>query len=181
MEDVELVKSFLEQDGRSLKAYNSIVKKYENLVFSVCFKYLRNKELSEDVSQDVFLKVYGNLSKLQNPKQLKSWMMRIAVNSCADQYKKRKKAQTISEKISLELKIEKEEVSNEDPRMDLLREAIELLNENDKDLIMLHYFSDMRASEIAEEFQINESTIKMRLKRTRDKVMKIIHEKGDGL
>ena len=41
MDDARLVEAFLEQNRRGLGAYNSIVKKYESLVFSVCFKYLR--------------------------------------------------------------------------------------------------------------------------------------------
>jgi|GEM_PF-848943 len=182
MEDSELVQHFLETKGRDLTPYNKIVKKYEPIVFATSIKYLRNNEHAEEVTQDVFLKVYQKLHLLKEPKKLKGWILRITSNSCTDHYHKRKRQLELKEKVKVELSSSSSTEINrnqEDEKLEALKQAIETLNDNDKEVIMLHYFSDLKVSEIAKAFECSESAVKMRLVRSRDKILHRIGEKSD--
>jgi RNA polymerase sigma-70 factor (ECF subfamily) len=76
-EDIELVERFLQGDEF---AFESIVKKYQRMVYYLAFKIVKNHEDSDEVVQKTLLSVYKNLKKFQGRSALKTWIFRIGVN-----------------------------------------------------------------------------------------------------
>ena len=74
LSDRELVESALAGDG---SAFQSIVERYQRLVFNIVFHYLGRREEVEDIAQDVFLRVYRSLSRYDPERPLKAWVSRI--------------------------------------------------------------------------------------------------------
>ncbi|HXF26138.1 MAG TPA: sigma factor, partial [Bryobacteraceae bacterium] len=63
-----------------VEAYNLLVSRWEKRVFNYLLRLVGNREDALDLSQDVFLKAYQNLKKLEDPARFSSWLFRIAHN-----------------------------------------------------------------------------------------------------
>jgi RNA polymerase sigma-70 factor (ECF subfamily) len=178
--DKELVESFI-ANPRNLSPYNEIVKKYEPIVFNSSLKYLRNKEAAEEISQEVFLKIFSKINTLKDYDNLKGWILRITANACSDRYRKRKRKNELQEKVRVELKIETDfkETNKENDQTEFLREAIDQLNSLDREIVMLHYFSELKINEISEQINLGKSAVKMRLYRSREKLSEYLNTKSD--
>lgn len=76
--------------GGDMKAFQSLIEDYQRLVCHVVFRMVHNEEDREEISQDVFVKVYQNLSKFEQKSKLSTWIARIAYNTCINYLKKKK-------------------------------------------------------------------------------------------
>ena len=63
-------------NSQSIRAYNSLVEKYENRVFSLCFKIIKNREIAEEVAQDVFVVGFKKISELNDKNKFPNWLMK---------------------------------------------------------------------------------------------------------
>ncbi|MBL7771292.1 MAG: RNA polymerase sigma factor [Chitinophagaceae bacterium] len=70
--------------------FKEIYKEYSDLVYNLALQYVQNKEDAEEITQDVFLKVYDNLNTYRGEALLKTWIYRITINRCLDFIKSRK-------------------------------------------------------------------------------------------
>jgi RNA polymerase sigma-70 factor (ECF subfamily) len=66
------------------KDFNTIYKQYSVLVYNVALNYLQNSEDAEEVTQDVFVKLYNSLHQFKEQSSLKTWIYRITINRCLD-------------------------------------------------------------------------------------------------
>ena len=89
-DDYELV---LEAIGGSEDAFEEIVNRYKNLVYSVISRQMSDRELANDCAQDVFLKVYKNLKRYSPEFKLSTWLMKITGNHVIDMNRKRRHAE----------------------------------------------------------------------------------------
>ena len=83
----------------NLKAYEEIIGLYEKKVFSTIYYMVKNDNEVEDIAQEVFIKIYKNLGNFKEESSLYTWIYRITVNVCIDEFKKRKKVVYLDEKI----------------------------------------------------------------------------------
>ena len=81
MEDIELIKQFQEEQTKNY-AFNLIVKKYQQKVYSLTRKMVIDHDDANDLTQDTFIKVWNNLSNFRQDAQLFTWIYRIATNEC---------------------------------------------------------------------------------------------------
>ncbi len=84
--DEKLIEQYLKGDEESLEV---LIKRYLNLVFGFVLKYVNNQQTAEDITQEVFLKAWRNLKKLDKKQSFKSWLFTIAKNSSLDFLKKK--------------------------------------------------------------------------------------------
>ena len=175
--DQDLVLEFLGSKGRDLRPYNEIIRRYEPVVYNLSFKYLRNQEVAEEVTQETFLKVYAQLERLRDATQLKSWVLRIASNLCTDLFRKQSRRTELKTQYQSEEMLQATTEEAADPRMEALKECMSILANRDQELIMLHYFSELTVKDLAEQLKLGVSAIKMRLSRCRDKLLACINKK----
>ena len=103
--DSEIINDIL--INKNVKAYKQLVEKYKNLVFTISYRILKNREEAEEITQDVFLKCYQRLSDLQEKKNFKNWLTRIAYTKSIDKTRLHKMNLTQLEESELQ-EIEKE-------------------------------------------------------------------------
>ncbi|MBC7898192.1 MAG: sigma-70 family RNA polymerase sigma factor [Cytophagaceae bacterium] len=84
--DADLVS--LAQEGREA-AYRELIRRYERPVFSLIFRMVRDREISEDLSQDTFIKVLNHIDRYRPEFKLSSWLFKIANNVAIDHLRKR--------------------------------------------------------------------------------------------
>jgi RNA polymerase sigma factor (sigma-70 family) len=87
-EDASLVRGCLGGDAQAVRA---LVERFQPLVFGLCVRLLQNRHDAEDVSQEVFLRVFRSLKRWDATRPLKPWVMGITVNCCRTWAAQRKK------------------------------------------------------------------------------------------
>lgn len=155
--------------------YNELVKYITNnqdSLYRFAYTYVKNQQEALDIVQESIYKALSSINTLKKSENMKSWLYRIIINTSINHIRKNKRILLIDE---INDKGECEEDSL-DRNIDL-REAIEKLDENQKTIVVLRYFEDMKIDDIAKTIDCNISTVKSRLYTALDK-LKIIMGEG---
>ena len=88
LSDKELIERYLKGDEKSLEI---LIQNYLKVIYSFIFKFVLCQQDAEDLTQEVFLKMWRNLKKFKKEKNFKSWLFTIAKNTCFDFLRKKKK------------------------------------------------------------------------------------------
>lgn len=165
-DDYELIKKVLSGDN---DAFSEIVNRYKNLVYSVILRMINDYEEANDISQEVFIKVYRNLDKYQPEYKFSTWIMRITTNHVID-YLRKKKQETVNiDDVDYELSSssnpEREYIEKE--QGDTFIKAINKLPDMYKMPIVLYHIKRFSYQEIADMLNIPLSKVKNRIFRGR--------------
>lgn len=130
----------------------------------------KNKALAEDIVSEIFLKAIENFEQYKKEKgTFKSWIFQITKNYLIDYFRSNKnKASSSIDDLANELRdpSDTKQVAQEEIEKEIIKEAIETLPENKKELILLRYFSGYSYEEIAEITKDNENNIRVMIHRT---------------
>jgi RNA polymerase sigma factor (sigma-70 family) len=127
-----------------------LIKENQNFIFNLAIKMLQNQFDAEEVTQDVFIKMYQNLQSYNGDAKFSTWLYKIAYNSCLDKIRANKSHNftELSEHVSVENnsleKIEKNEENSN------LMENINKLDPKYKSILILFYFGQLSYQEIAD-------------------------------
>ena len=139
--------------GRS--AYQTLVKRHLKSISHYAYRLLGNQKDTEDITQEVFLRLWTNAQKWKSEKsKLTTWLHRIAHNLCIDYLRKHGRMQTqesFDDEVGDSLSNNEESIDEKDTKTRLLREAIGALPENQRSALSLcHYqgFSNKEAAAI---------------------------------
>ncbi|WP_243299585.1 sigma-70 family RNA polymerase sigma factor [Bacillus litorisediminis] len=153
------------------KVIEQLMELYAEKVYLLAYSFVKDRGLAEDISQEVFLKAYKYLGRFRGEASLKSWIYRITVNTSKDFLKKKSLKQLLLKSSFLEnfKRTESTESSflKADRNEQLLQTIINLPMKY-REVIVLHYFYDVKINELAETLELNSNTVKTRLSRGRD-------------
>lgn len=164
-------------DGNA-SAFAILVERYKNLVFTLCLQMLKNREEAEEAAQDTFVKLYRSLHRFKGESKFSTYIYKIAYNTCLDRIKKNKKHLNdvpIDEFTEHQVKTIDNALTalTEAEYQKAIKECIGLLPETDGFLLTLYYFEDLSLEEIAAVVNQNANAIKVKLFRSRKKLMTI--------
>lgn len=163
-----------------VQAFSYLVDKYKDMVFTLAFRILKNRENAEEVAQDSFVKVYQNLGKFKLKSKFSTWLYRIVYNTAISKVRVRQKTTiSIENQKFFEIRDENQNVSKSfdiENNKILLQRLLNNLDESDRALITLYYLDENKISEIAEITGQNRSNIKVKLHRTRKKMKEELHK-----
>ena len=146
--------------GGDERAFGELVKRYQQFVIRQAYGYLGDNESAKDAAQDIFIKAYEGLPYLENARIFKSWLYRIGRNHCLNLVHRRK--------VEDDYKVIPGASSNPDIDLKLIvRKQIGRLDENDREILILRYFQDLKYEEIAKLLNIPLSSVKVRLHRAK--------------
>lgn len=157
-----------------------LIEQYGQEVYKIAYFYMKETQLAEDVFQEVFYKVIKNYHKFNHQSSEKTWLIRITINTCKDMLRtswiKRVTTFGVLQDSENEYEkpydIEKKETNKE------LYELIQRLPQKYKEILLLFYYKDLTYEEISEILQIPEGTVRSRLSRAREKLKKMMNERG---
>lgn len=152
MEDHQIIQEFRITTTRN-KAFNALIEKYQQRIYWHVRKIIIDHDDTDDVVQDVFIKVFKNLEGFREASQLYTWMYRIATNEALTFLKKRqrKQAWAIDEvNNDLENKLTSGSYIDGDEIQMKLQKAILTLPEKQRLVFNMKYFDDMKYEEISE-------------------------------
>jgi len=146
--------------------------KYKNTVYSVIFNYVQNTEDTADLMQEVFVKLYTAETDFTNEEHMKAWLIRVSSNLCKNHLRSAK----VRKIVPLEEDIP---FFDKDENNDLIR-VVFTLPEKYRIPLHLFYYEEYSIKEIGDVLDMPEATVKIRLKRGREKLSKIL-KKEDWL
>lgn len=156
-------------------AFAELVDRYKDLVFTLAWRMLKNREEAEEVSQDAFMKVYKSLKKFKGDSKFSTWVYRVTYNTCLDRLKKNKRQQNtiaIDEFTEHHIKTLDNalEGMEENEKGEAIKRCLELLPSEDSFLITLYYFDEQSLDEISKITGLTANNVKVKLFRSRKKL-----------
>jgi RNA polymerase sigma-70 factor, ECF subfamily len=172
-------------------AFREIVERYQTKVFSIIYGILRNHNDAEDIAQQVFAKIYFSIGNFDFRSSLLTWIYKITVNECYDYLRKKRVRKLVyesdfNEEDSLQMENSQSAQDHTAPvdetleRRDLLLKLLSKISEEDRSLMLLKEVEGHSVEELAEMTGMNENTIKVKLFRTRQKLVKAAQRLGKG-
>ena len=172
----------------SERAFEALVRMYERKVYAYAYRLLSNREDAEEVTQDVFVKLWRTLDRFRWECTFSTWILRITKNAATDALRRREDAteplfREDEEGESYALSIADPAVDSNPvtayeakERRELLRRAIASLPPDFREILVLREMEGMSYADIAEFLSIEEGTVKSRINRARGALKKILKE-----
>ena len=175
-------------------AFREIVERYQSKVFSIIHGIVRQRNDVEDIAQQVFAKIYVSVRNFDFRSSLITWIYKITVNECFDYLRKRKVRKLVYESDMSEDEVRR--VENTEPSVDRTAPAdsslaqrdyvtklLSRVSEEERMLLMLKEVEGYSVEELAAKTGMNENTIKVKLFRARQKLVKASQrlERAPGL
>ncbi|TFE01357.1 sigma-70 family RNA polymerase sigma factor [Jeotgalibacillus sp. R-1-5s-1] len=168
MDLVSLAEKAIKKDD---DAFIAMIREVRTDLYKTAYAYLKNEDDALEAIQEVTFRAYRSIGKLKEPAYCKTWLIRITINVCQDELKKRK--QIIRTEVNDQLF-----VSEEDLLFMETNEALEQLSFEERELLHMKYICDLTIREVAESLEVSEGTIKTRLYKALGRLRKWM-EKGD--
>jgi RNA polymerase sigma factor (sigma-70 family) len=162
--DQDLVKKYINGDNTS---FEILLNRHKNRVFAFIMSKIKNKDLSEDIFQDTYVKVVNSLQKGKYNEEGKflPWVMRIAHNLVIDHFRKQKKMQMIRSSNDFDIfdvikdnKINADEKMIKDQIFGDLNLLIDKLPSDQRKVLKMRYYEELSFKKIAEYFDISINT-----------------------
>lgn len=154
---------------------------YGQDILQLVYTYVKNKDVAEDLTQEIFIKCYRNLHQYNRKAKLKTWLWRIAVNHCKD-YLKSWYARNIlaldeqaRSSISRKEEVENTVIQREEDEQ--LSSAVMDLPDIYREVIYLYYFEELTIKDLSYMTRLNQNTVKTRLKRAKELLKERLEEK----
>jgi RNA polymerase sigma-70 factor (ECF subfamily) len=171
MDDRPLVESALRGDR---DAFEALVRKYETKVYHLAFSFVQDPATADDLAQDIFVKIYGSLSKFHFDSEFGTWLYRVAVNHIKDHLRKVGRRKEISlqdideNRFSSEDPVRAREAEREDERRRAaVHQALQTLPPKYNMILTLRDVRGLSYEEVARILKISPGTVDSRLFRAR--------------
>ncbi len=184
LSDQELVARCKKELPGNTRSYEELVQRHMTRVHSIVYRIVNHKEEAEDITQEVFVKVYHSLNKFEQQAAFSSWLYRIATNSALDALDKtRRHSKNIASKtpkfseVSVEateaLHLQASSMAGPEERAiqnelrDCINRVLKKLDREHAYLLIMRDFDDLSYDEIARALAAGLSAVKMRIHRAR--------------
>ncbi len=177
-----LIERCLQGDQR---AWDAIVRQYWRRVFNVAYKFVGRHDEAEDLTQDIFLKVFKSLATFDRRANFQTWLISVSRNLCIDHYRSvRRERETIDRDISADdltpastdagplVQMERHDLARQ------LRRALHELPETLRTAVVMRDIQELSYQEIADRLSLPEGTVKSRINRGRLELARQIRRLG---
>ena len=171
--DTEIIKSVLNGDQQ---AYAGLVSRYQNYVFTLVLRFIKNREDAEELSQDIFIKAYRALSNFRGESKFSTWLYTIANTTCITFLRKKKlEIHSLDNEKVFETADSKDSGFSanqveQKSKINMVNKAIALLNADDAEILTLFYKAEQSLEEISTILNLEANTAKVRLHRARGRL-----------
>ena len=179
LDDNRLVQRCLEQNNR---AWEEILRRYKKRVFNISYQFVGRMDEAEDLTQEIFFKVFHSLEKFNQEANFQYWIIRVSKNYCIDYYrKKRKERESMVDNMEQVINVLKsvstpQLVLEEKEKQNAIRESIGSLPPILRSCIVLRNLYGYSYQDIAKILNIPEGTVKSRINRGRQELSKRLDE-----
>jgi len=175
--DAELIERCLRKDNT---AWDQIVARFRRKVFHIAYKFTGRHDEAEDLSQEIFLKVFKSLEKFNRDADFSTWLSSVARNYCIDHYRasKREKEVLVEDLVAFDLAPASfgnpHRALEERDRRSFVRKGLEMLPEKLREAVILRDLEGLSYQEMAERLRLPEGTVKSRINRGREELARLL-------
>ena len=173
LNDNEIISKVLSGDHQ---AYAGLVNRYQNYVFTLTLRIVKNREDAEEVAQDVFIKAYRYLADFKGASRFTTWLYTIVNNTCISFLRKKKldihslDNEKVFEVADSQDSGMRANLVEQKSKLAMVNNAISLLSGDDAQIITLYYKAEQSLEETAQVLGIEVNTAKVRLHRARTRL-----------
>lgn len=156
------------------ESFALLVEKYKDIIFGICFSLLKNYHDANDAAQETFIKVYKSIKRFKFDSSFQTYITRIAINTCKDEFRKQSKNNAAISIDDDENSVEIRDASDtpeaafeKKERREKVRQAILELPEKYREIIILRDLNGASYEEISKILKISQGTVKSRINRAR--------------
>ena len=166
------------QDGDA-EAFRTLVEGYKNALFGVAYLMTRDRRVAEDAVQEGLIQIWKHLPSLRDPTRIKPWLIQIVVNEVKQQFRTKQVPSLPIEAADIacdDNAPEEQAMSSE--RRRLIKQALSGLPQEQREAVVLRFYSDLSVPEIAAATRTPEGTIKSRLNRAMTRLGTLLQAEG---
>jgi len=185
LSDEDLVKAIVLKNDTLL--FEILYDRYDKLVYNKCRGFSKHDDEAEDLTQDIFLKLFVKLKTFKGKSKFSTWLYSFTYNHCVN-YVNRSTAKKI-EKQSVDTdnlkdehygSQEQDDADIQKLKVEKLKEALEKISPEEKMILLLKYQDSLSIKDLCGVLDIGESAVKMRLKRAKEKLVNVYNEECHG-
>ena len=171
--DSEIISQVLKGDHN---AYALLVERYKSYVFTLTFRFTKNREDAEEVSQDIFVKAYRSLADFKGTAKFSTWLYTIVNTTCITFLRKRRlDVKSLDDEGTFEVADSQDSgfranLVEQKSRLIMVNRAIAMLNPDDAEIITLFYKNEQSLEEISQILGVEVNAAKVRLHRARTRL-----------
>ena len=176
--DVALIQRTLDGDER---AFTTLVKKYQKWVHTLVWRKIGDFHIAEELTQDIFLKVYKKLSTLKPFDRFPGWLYVITTRHCSTWLRKKRVSTTSLNAMSTtelealcyaRYEAARDEEASVEHQRELVKRLLQKLPESERTVVTLYYLAEMTSEEIGTFLGVSHNTVRSRLRRARPTIGK---------
>jgi RNA polymerase sigma-70 factor (ECF subfamily) len=184
--DAELIERCLRKDN---PAWEQIVARYRRKVFHIAYKFTGKHDEAEDLTQEIFLKVFRSLDKFNRDADFSTWLSSVARNFCIDNYRagKREREVVVEDLVAFDLAPaasgNPHRALEDQDRRSFLRRGLDQLPDKLREAVVLRDLQGLSYQEMADRLGLPEGTVKSRINRGREELARLLlraHQPGRG-
>lgn len=166
-DDYYLIRKMKKGDNNSLEEF---VRKHYQEILKYCYRNLSGSNLAEDITQETFIRFFNHLNRYEHNGKARNYLYTIAGNLCKNQYKL--KSELVFEEVCQASEVLEDDVNS---KLDMKNALIKLPMEF-REIMVLHYFQDLKLREIAAILGVGLPLVKYRLAKAKEKLRNILEE-----
>lgn len=168
--DEQLVRLYV--DTQRNPFFEEIYDRYADKVYRKCLSFVKDQAKAEDFTHDIFLKLIVRVGSFKENSKFSTWLFSITYNYCMDQLRTTKKMAEDELTESIDVIDDSDDIQEMEMDAKRLREVLDGISPEERTILLMKYQDDFSIKDIADTFGLTESAVKMRLKRTREKLRK---------
>ena len=179
--DAQLIQQTLAGDQ---SAFSTLVRRYQKPVHALVWRKIGDFHIAEEITQDIFLRVYKKLQTLKNPNRFAGWLYVIAARRCFAWCKKKRipmksldamSAEELEELAYVQYRVDQQDEDVNEQQREVVKRLLQKLPESERTVVTLHYLGDMTCEDISQFLGVSPNTVKSRLHRARKRLKKAEH------
>ena len=175
--DAELIERCLRKDN---EAWEMAVVRFRRRVFHIAYKFTGKHDEAEDLTQEIFLKVFKSLDKFNRDADFTTWLSSVARNYCIDHYRASKREKEVLVEDALAYDLAPASYGNpyraleDQDRRSLMRRGLDQLPEKLREAVILRDLQGLTYQEMATRLALPEGTVKSRINRGREELARLL-------
>ena len=152
-------------------AFESLVRQYERLVLVTALRIAGNMHDAQDISQEVFLRLYRNLAKVRSMENLTGWLYRVTVNACFDLQRRRPASSPVELADDLATAdADPQQAAADAERKRVLEMSLRLLSEKERAALVLRDLEGLTTEQVAQALGSSPATVRSQISKARLKI-----------
>ncbi|RDI41641.1 RNA polymerase sigma-70 factor (ECF subfamily) [Falsibacillus pallidus] len=174
-----------DQTSSQTAILENLIDQYETAITQFAFTYVKDWGAAQDITQEVFIKVYGKLESFQQRSSMKTWLFSITANQCKDflrvqESRKRKLTSFIQRVFTHQEEKTPEDMLQEKHQNASLAQDVLALPVKYREIIILYYYEELNTNEIAALLDQSPSTIRTKLDRARKQLKELNERRAEA-